>query len=344
MAEEVKPIKTERIDNPDGTYTVKEVYKEPNFANGLSNIKVFDALDNELHCEWYKNKNFTQLLYQHDCKNYTENTCDIYAVYTELQDNNWYSAIAKMDYINNRQLNVKYYKDKNFTDLCWKILKEYKTEEKCYIKTSILTVPFGGWLSRIEKFSMDNKFLSGKFYIDDNFINMGANEYREYDVEGNATSYIEFQTIQDNGFISAIEKFDKYSKRVSGQYFKEQNFKNLILNIKYKYNSDGSFMKYFVFEEPNKNGELSSIEYFNKNVTFKSRDSFLDQKFKQKIETFKIIHHNDGSYTEKTKSYNISIHIYSINIEKYDKYGNLIYKKQYKFKGILAHILFWLAR
>ena len=26
MAEEFKPIKTERIDNPDGTYTLKDIY------------------------------------------------------------------------------------------------------------------------------------------------------------------------------------------------------------------------------------------------------------------------------------------------------------------------------
>jgi len=44
MADEVKPIKTEKIDNPDGTYTVKEVYDKPNFDCYLSDIETFDSL------------------------------------------------------------------------------------------------------------------------------------------------------------------------------------------------------------------------------------------------------------------------------------------------------------
>ena len=41
---------------------------------------------------------------------------------------------------------------------------------------------------------------------------------------------------------------------------------------------------------------------------------------------------------------NTPLGIIYTEIEKFDEKENSIYKKQYKFKGILAHILFWLAR
>lgn len=344
MAEEVKPIKTERIDNPDGTYTVKEVYKEPNFANGLSNIKIFDALDNELHCEWYKNKNFTQLLYQHDCKNYVGKICDIYALYTELQENCWYSAIANWDCLLDKPIHIDYYKNKDFTDLYCKMDYGYNNDNSYKTKCSF-TIPYKGWFSRIEYYNSENQYLKGQFYSDSNFQKLGLTEIAEYNQDGTRLNRGRFEYENEFGFLSYIEYFDDKNRCLGGKYYGNSDYNNLISTTNYKYKSNGSYEKVFIHEIPNKNDELSQIDTYNRNNQMLSMKTFYDKNFKQ-IRIYSTTKHNsDGSYTDKIKlnfdklgkEYSETESYYDVYRKKFKEYSKL-YKK-HKLQGIYERFL-----
>ena len=91
---------------------------------------------------------------------------------------------------------------------------------------------------------------------------------------------------------------------------------------------DGGYLSYI---SKYKNGKLVSTEYFeNKDFTELYRIAYIKYlKNGNRILLRKYNKLQEGIFSE---------------IEKSDKDKNSIYKKQYKFKGILAHILFWLAR
>lgn len=327
-----KIIKQERINNSNGTYTVKEVYKEPDFANGLSCIKIFDNKDKELHCERYKNKNFTGLLYKHDCKNYTETTCNIYAVYTELQDNNWYSAIAKTDYINNKNLSVKYFKENNFLSLCGQI--DYiDIDDNSYMTKSSFTVPYKGWLSRIEYYNNDDKYLKGLFYKDMNFQELGLTEIAQYNQDDSSIRYAKLEYPNEHGHLSYIENFDEKYRCIGGQYYANNDYTDLVSTTKYKYKSNGSYEKIFIHEFPNENNELSQIDTYDKNNRMLTMRTFWDKDFKQIRISSKTKHNKDGSYVDTMKlNFNKFCSEYSISESYYDIHGKKIkeYSKLYE--------------
>ena len=76
MTEEVKPIKTERIDNPDGTYTVKEVY------SGNTAIINYDNQDRLLSNHWYKEEDCINLLGKRNRKYETKGNYIDYVVHS----------------------------------------------------------------------------------------------------------------------------------------------------------------------------------------------------------------------------------------------------------------------
>ena len=59
MAEKVKPIKTERIDNPDGTYIVKSIFE--NNKDYLSEIENYTKDDELFEIIYYKDSNFNDI-------------------------------------------------------------------------------------------------------------------------------------------------------------------------------------------------------------------------------------------------------------------------------------------
>ena len=60
MAEKVKPIKTERIDNPDGTYTVKSIFDKN--EDYLSKIENFTKDNDLIQATWYKDNDFSDVI------------------------------------------------------------------------------------------------------------------------------------------------------------------------------------------------------------------------------------------------------------------------------------------
>lgn len=60
MSEEIKPVKSERIDNPDGSYIVKEVFEE-NLDGFMSWIIQFDKKERPVKIQEFFDKEFKEL-------------------------------------------------------------------------------------------------------------------------------------------------------------------------------------------------------------------------------------------------------------------------------------------
>lgn len=321
MSKQQQPIKIKRINNPDGTYTIKEVYKDFIPIYGLSCIKLFDSNNNELYCEWYNNKNFTNLTYKHDCKNYSENTCDIYAIHTKLQERSWFSAIVKFDCINERELNIQYFKDNNFENLCCEKSIEYN-EDNSYITKRSYTIPYKGWMSIIEHYNANNRYLNGEFYKDNNFCEVGLAEKSEYTQNGFETRYANYVSKNEYGMLSYIENYDDKNRFLGGKYFKNKNYTDLILTINCKYQPNGSYQKFYVYEQPNDDKELSKIENYNELHQKISIKTYFDKNFKEIRRYSKLKHNKDGSYVENMRlNFSQNKREYSVTKSYFNMYG-----------------------
>ena len=293
---------------------------------------MFDNKDKELHCEWYQNSDFTNLVYKYDCKNYSNNTCDRYVIFNEKQQNIWYSIIAKWDDSINKPIHADYYKNKDFTDLYCKIDYVYN-EDNSYIRKLLYFIPNNGILSEIQYLNSENKLLKGLYYKDNNFCELSFTEKFKYNNDGNFIKYGKYKYPSNDEILSFIENFDYKNRCLTGQYYKNYDYTNLTYKTNYKYRLDGSFKIIFIYEIQNKDNELSKIETYNKAYKKIDEKTFFDKDFKQIRMSSSLEHHNDGSYLEKTKTNFDKLGLeYSITESHYDEHGKKIkeYSKLYE--------------
>lgn len=337
---EQEPIKIERIDNGDGAYIKKVVFIKPDENGWLSAIEKYNQYNKFYYGEYYLDKEFT-LLHSKQEYVYDEDGLAIVKIkYTEPEEFGYLSNIQKYDK-NNKPYYSEYYNDNDFNILNLIVEINYNNDNS-YSKKFILTSQDeNGWLSYIEHYDKNNKFYYGKFYTDTNFKNLGMT--KEYIYYEDNSYIIKYKYLIPNKFdyLSQIDKYNKNNQCIYSEYFEDSNFNKILASKETIYNKDNSKIEKFKYTKTH-NGLLSAIQKDNQNNLCIYAFAYIDKDFKTLFRK---------SYFKYTKMNNMIIlreytkpnnNVYS-EIEKYDLDNNLIYKKQYKFKGLLAKIIFWLS-
>ena len=288
MTEEVKPIKTEKFDNPDGTQIIKGFYNQ--YIN--LNIEGVNYKSYKIEIMPYKN---LRKEYYYSNQDYTELTATIYE--------------------------YKHDNDNTEKQIIWK-----NTNEE--------------WQSVIFEYNTKGKIVRFRAYSDKDMTNLVSEDIYEYESdEIYSCRKILHKNLEVNEYqIIEYYKEDRIAKKL---YYKDINFNKLFATQAYEYLQNGKSITNVVFEELYKN-IYSLKEYRNKEGKSTYCLGFTDKCFKSLCGK-KWIKYNK-LYIIGLKTYTKKQDGYFSEIEKYDMNKNLIYKKHYKFKGILAHILFWLAR
>jgi len=225
MAEEVKPIKTERIDNSDGTYTVKKVY----YTNTA--MVTYDKFDRVLCTYWYKEESCTNLIGTLHRDYDEQGNCTEYFVNdTPLPPRNQLSEIHALN--NNYQLlSSKIFKDKEFSELIAICNFEYK-EFGDYIQYTVYEQPQerNGYLSEIKEYNAKRKEFISTTYYDKEYKNLCEKEYRKYNK--NKTMYktkAQFETAQFDLYYSIINCVNEINNIKKTFYFIDKDYKQLKL-------------------------------------------------------------------------------------------------------------------
>ena len=345
---EEEVIKSERIDNEDGSYIIKNIYK--NTIEGyLSDISYYDT-DNKL----YKSINYFDENYEtiHSIYKRTYHLKDDYfseTVYTK-PNANMYDCLS---FQTNKKGNTTFHKiylDNNFKDLLLNYIIEVKRNGDCVIKTkyekfnNITT-----YQSSIEFYNKKNLLIKGiyykdnmfknllskienKYYKDGSYISTEINKNADYkdiksyfDKNGQClkteTNYLEEQ---GSGYLSSKVITDKNNKAIYFGYYKKRNLKELVYEIKYNYFSETNFDKMIW------NGHEYTI-YTYKNDKLICSKTYKDKEYKNIIEKSEYIYPKNNSYYCSQLWYydNVSMKKYFNNsdrLSKCERYSDLEFK------------------
>ena len=262
MAEEVKPIKTERIDNSDGTYTVKEIYDKPkdNFTNGKFLIYLYDRLDRVLNLKIYSDIQ-KQLLFSESIYCYYEN--GNYDLKILCQDKNIFT-IQKFNKDDCLLEKIKY-ADKTFRQQIWHVTYEYNEK---YRKEFIICAK-DKYNSQIDVYDENDRIIFSTYYSDNKFSNFYAEEKYNYNLNGSYTKTI-IMTEPIRECLSAIKYYDVYGKEYKSIAYEDNSCKVILYNAKIKQiNNSTIFFKCYknntIITKYDKNGTL----VYNKENKFK---------------------------------------------------------------------------
>ena len=284
MSEEIKPIKSERIDNPDGSYILKELYDE-NPDGFLSAIIYFDKNNRLVKIEEFYDNEFKELFITETRK------YDIF--------NNWVSVVVEENYTIWQK---RYYKkgnlvkeksyDKESNKLLWvdkfEYLKNghYKQYRKSYSFTSVSfereydeknqkifnksSINDGKWSKYFYKYE-NGKLVRKDFedgyeeYIYDDkdrmveikrhIKNEETYEKKEYQEDG---SFIEYK-VYPLGY-SATTYYDTLGKAMRWELFKDKNFKELSSLSTEEKGENNETIRYTKYVSSDKNNPIKSVK------------------------------------------------------------------------------------
>ena len=301
MAEEVKPIKKERIDNPDGTYTIKEIYKEHPLGI-LSSICIFDNLDRQLSGQGFVDDNFQELNNTWQIE-YENNGNYKYIVLSRKNplgslkyNKDFYSYITYYNQ-NNQLIKTDYYKDKHLKYILESHKYEYKNNGAFNILEYIYTynqdcIDDSKTCLKIEYFDDKNRWCGEEWYYDKDKQKLNRQTKREYKEDG---SYIDFDIYEEaieemgnsNIEYSSSKEYNSYDGTEKYmELFSDKNFCNLIITKKTVYNDD--FFEVFT------KGKLKydDIEYNSRYEKYNCKESepaifkyYSDKDFKELLFT-----------------------------------------------------------
>ena len=198
-----------------------------------------------------------------------------------------------------------------------------------------------GHFSQIIK-SENDKEKQKYLYSDKNFKNL-ITEYI-YNDDGSYT----YKTKKDLKMFdydikSYIFKYDQNNNVKEKIYYFDDNFENFYYKLEYKYtkNPDKYSIKR-IWTKPYENCIMSSIVKYYNNDNYMAV-AYNDNNFKE------LYRKTWGKINKKDEELRLRIYAkledgYFSIIEKLDKDNNKIYEKKYKFKGILARILYFFAK
>ena len=193
-------------------------------------------------------------------------------------------------------------------------------------------------LSTIDYFNKENILIKSVVYSDNNFKNLAVTITP--DIEKHKTTTI-YEIPFDDDIMASVEYKNNDGCIIEGKHYKDKELQMLYLTIKYEYHTEYRIEKWQYNEEYPQNN-FSEIRYIDNKSDKCIKDlCFNDNDFTDLHGTCFIKYYQD--YYVKLYTYANSQNGYYSTIKKCDNNGNLVYSKKYKFKGILAHILFWLA-
>ena len=116
-----------------------------------------------------------------------------------------------------------------------------------------------GWCSIIAKYDANNKFLSGTYYSDNNYTELGTKIQREYNTDNSYIDKYIYTKPHKDGWCSTIEEYDANNNFTSATRFFDNNFTELGLKKQRKYNPDNSYTDKYIYSKPTNDGWRSII-------------------------------------------------------------------------------------
>ena len=236
MSEEIKPVKSERIDNPDGSYVVKEVFDE-NPDGFLSWIIQFDKKERPVKFQEFFDKEFKEL-YITETRKY-----DIF--------NSWISDVIQENYpvrVKRYYKNGKLIKEENYNkeknELSYiKFFKYYKNGQYKIIEKydknfyDIHTYDADGnwikWEMNSEKRIVEWQYINKQKCKETVYENNKIKSSTDF-IYGEKNQISEEKTIyytpekEEDKYFSKIRKYNINDKYTEIKYFIDNNFENLL--------------------------------------------------------------------------------------------------------------------
>ena len=220
MSEEVKPIRTERIDNPDGTYIIKSIFSKDN--DYLSQIELFSNNNELIESTWYKDINFSNI-YCKQNNNLSEHTTIIRRYYDDIHEYNCekisynkYDAIEKVEYYYDYELKNLY------------AIEDYKYYPFHIEMHTIFEQEHNGYFSCIEYCKLHGKAYKATAFYDKYYKNVYRKTKSKYLKNDNIIVLRIYSNIVENKYFSEIEKYDKSKNLI---YTKQYKFKGIMAHI-----------------------------------------------------------------------------------------------------------------
>lgn len=277
--------------NDDGSYTMSGTYIYPEFNGRSVCVEKVDKkglILEETQTLTKGRKYFGRITTIYDTEN------DQYVQSTSLveADNEGLKSYKKVFDNRNRLIFGEYYKTSNFRNLDSKYIAEYN-EDNSYTAKFIYNNSVNGWYSITENYDSDGNYKSSAGYYDQNFRKLGWSEQRVFEDDGSYVSNISYENPNHNGNSQSL-KYNNLRQFVSGIYYSDKEFKNILRTIRTEYNDDGSFYKYVVYEDMRSDEFLPAKRLFDKKGKELKRELYEDKNFEKLIYEENFIYTNAG--------------------------------------------------
>ena len=259
--------------------------------------------------------------------NNADGTYTVKTIYYKPMD--YLSSIKRFDE-NEKLLNVKFYKDNNFTVLHSTGEMEYSENGSYTVKVILQEPNEFGYLSQIKEYNDHGKLLNIKFYKDNNFTALDSTEEREYSENGSYTVKVILQEPDELGCFSQINEFDKNGNVLNNKFYKDNNFTVLFRTLEREYSENGSYTDKVILQEPDESGCLSQIQERNKNEKLLNAKTYKDNNFTVLLATMERECSENDFYTDKVILQEPDEFGCFSRIQEVDKNGKLLNVKYYK--------------
>ena len=321
MTQEVQPIKRERIDNFDGTYTVKEVYDKPNFDCYLSDIETFDQNDKMLSGAYYNDKKFKELIYK-ETREYTEN--DFYSktdIYEKFQADGYIVAkgLCNKD---DRPIEVWFYEDKD----CDKLLI-YETRE--YLEGDITLIHSVNYMyndSNETWLDKENRRIKEIYYHDTEFKDVVQKHESHYNDDESYTlrSINIFKDKNEDLCRSSISYLNNKAQLLKAESFYNEDFTRYHSFQTYKYHKNGSYTVKTTYANCDENGWRSTLETYDEEHNFLYGEYYQDDNFTAIGQKTIRKYYKNGSYRDIKKRTVPDNNGWFVINQLYDKNNNFL--------------------
>lgn len=326
--------------NDDNSYFDKFTFTKPDLAGCFSISQKFDVKNRLIEQNRYLDNNFVQL-YEHIHREYNDD--DSYSaefIYTQPDIEGCLSISQKFD-ANNRLIEQNRYIDNDFKQLYKHIVREYNNDNSYVAKFIFTQENENSWLSAIEHYDANEKYLKGNYYSDKEYKDLCYSKYREYDKDNNFIDKSIFAKPEIEGSLSISQKFDTNNNLIEQSRYIDNKFKQIHKHIHREYNNNDNYVIKLIYTKKNKSGLLSKIEHYDSNKKYVKSEFYFDKKCKKLYYSKYREYDNDGSYVDKSIFIKPDIEGCLSVSQKFDVNNRLIEQNRYldsNFEQLHEHI------
>lgn len=270
MSKQQNPIRNDRIDNPNGTYTLKEVNDNPSEGVCLSRIAVYDYLDRPISCIFYIDKNFKNVSHKWT-REYLDNA-EYYE--TKIYEKSFYAEIFSSKCLYDKSgkfLKGSYYGDKKLKKILYTVQCEY-FDDGSYCESFIYEKPDDNGIILFKHLYNETEICLKRWtYKDKAQKKLFSTDYFEY---LHNKKYIR-KSIFEEAFkymYSCVEYYDESGRTYYCLAYKDKEFKNLYRTSKVKYTKNGSII--FRIYAESQDGYNIEIEKYDNNKKLISKKQY----------------------------------------------------------------------